>query len=152
MQEAFPRGRHVRAAPKYPLQGRHLEPRFKGPTIQGFWTPAPGLQNPSGISGPARPPGFGQDPWPEPNSSSLSCQDAYRRSTCWAAPWAPNPHLMQLAGTGSARGWERHGYQSGGESDLAKNRTAGHPTTSRASSLTTRQSLSRNLQEAASAR
>lgn len=78
------------------FRGSTLKPLFKGPTIRGFWTPAPGLQNPSGTSGPARPPGFGQDPWPEPNPSSLSCQDAYRRSTCWAAHRAPNPHPMQL--------------------------------------------------------
>lgn len=109
VQEAFPRERHVGAHRNIRFGGSTLNPLFKGPTIRGFWTPAPGLQNPSGISGPARPPGFGQDPWPESNPSSLSCQDAYRRSTCWAAHWASNPYPRQFGGAGSARNSERHG-------------------------------------------
>lgn len=112
-----------------PLQGSTSNPLFKGPSIRGFWTPALGLQNPSGISGPALPPWFGQDPWPEPNPSSLGCQDAYRRSTCWAVHWAPHPHPHAALGCRVRKGHGEARLQSGGETDLAKNRIARHPTT-----------------------
>lgn len=124
-----------------------MNPLFKGLTIRGFWTPAPGLQNPSGISGPALPPWFGQDPWPEPNPSSLSCQDAYRRSTCWAAHGAPNPHPHEALRYWVCKGHGEARLQSGGEPNLAKNRIARNPTTLGVF-LATGQSFSGNLQEA----
>lgn len=144
---AFSQREACRGAPKYPLQGSTSNPLFKGPSIRGFWTPALGLQNPSGISGPALPPWFGQDPWPEPNPSSLGCQDAYRRSTCWAVHWAPHPHPHAALGCRVRKGHGEARLQSGGETDLAKNRIARHPTTLEVF-LATGQGFSENLQEA----
>lgn len=123
-----------------------MNPLFKRPTIPGFWTPASGLQNPSGISGPALPPWFGQDPWPEPNPSSFNCQDAYRRSTCWAAHWAANPHPHAALECRVRKGHGEARLQSGGEPDRAKNRLTCHPTRLGVF-LATGQGFSGNLQE-----
>lgn len=134
-------------APKYPLRGQHLEPAFQRTYYPRLLDTSPGAPKPFGHIRAGPPTRV----WPRSlarvKSKLAQLPGRLQALHLLGSPVGSQPIPYAARGCRVRKEFGQARLPSVGESDLAKNRTARHPTTSGAF-FTTRQVFTRNLQAA----